>query len=89
MASAAVPLVTVDHEGGLCVTPEAVAVLGNISEHVAVVVVAGPYRSGKSFLLNCLAGEVDRKVAPVEAPEAPGATFRIGSTVNPCTRGLW
>lgn len=61
------------------VTEEALAMLGSIDEKVAVVTVAGPYRSGKSFLLNCLTAE----------PDAEEVTFCVGSTTNPCTRGLW
>ena len=36
---------------------------------------AGPYRTGKSFLLNRLLGRQDG--------------FEIGSTVQSCTKGLW
>jgi hypothetical protein len=41
--------------------------------------VAGPYRTGKSFLLNRLLGK--------QGPDSIG--FEIGSTVQSCTRGLW
>lgn len=37
--------------------------------------IAGVYRSGKSFILNQLAGYKDG--------------FNIGSTVEPCTQGIW
>jgi Guanylate-binding protein, N-terminal domain len=41
--------------------------------------VAGPYRTGKSFLLNRMLGK--------SGPDSIG--FEIGSTVQSCTRGLW
>ena len=42
---------------------------------VCVVAVAGLYRSGKSSMLNWLLGR--------------GAGFRVGPTVEACTRGIW
>ena len=44
------------------------------STPVAVLAVAGMYRTGKSFLLNQL----------VDAPR-----FRVGNTTESCTRGIW
>ena len=41
---------------------------------VAVVSVAGQYRTGKSLLLNLLSG---------------GAGFQVGPTVKACTKGIW
>ena len=84
---AAVPLVVADGDG-LRVTQQAEALLASIAEPVAVVAVAGPYRSGKSFLLNCLVDEAE----PVGAEPRPGTVppaFGVGSTTNACTRGLW
>lgn len=79
----AIPLVAVDEDGNYSVPDETVAVLAQITEPVAVVSVAGPYRSGKSFLLNCLSAD--------EAGSAKIKTskFQVGPTVNACTRGLW
>lgn len=42
---------------------------------LAVVAVAGTYRTGKSFLLNALM-------------QRPGG-FKVGGTVNACTKGIW
>ncbi len=44
---------------------------------VIIVTVCGMYRSGKSFLLNCLCGKDGNN------------SFRVGSTVNACTDGIW
>jgi hypothetical protein len=55
---------------------DTISALGAIDGPVAVVSIAGIYRSGKSFLLNCLVGD-----------DAP--LFEVGPTINACTRGLW
>lgn len=51
------PLCLVDNSDGnkLSVNPEALAVLRGITQPVVVVAIAGPYRTGKSFLMNRLA----------------------------------
>ena len=50
----------------------------NIKERVAVIAVAGKYRTGKSFLLNrILLNKKDK------------CGFGVGPTINPCTKGLW
>jgi hypothetical protein len=62
---------------GFVVTPEAANVLANCFTKIAVVVIAGPYRTGKSFLLNKLIG-CEKKQG-----------FSVGGTVNACTKGIW
>lgn len=51
--------------------------LRGIKERVAVIAVAGKYRTGKSFLLNRIL--LDKK-------DANG--FGVGPTINPCTKVL-
>lgn len=51
------------------------SILNQIQGRLAIVGVAGLYRTGKSFLLNRLLGLQEG--------------FEIGPTVNPCTKGLW
>jgi len=58
------------------VTDEAVKFLRAIQGPIAVVSVAGLYRTGKSYLLN-----------RVLLNRSNG--FGVGPTVNPCTKGLW
>lgn len=57
------------------INEEAVKMLQDIEGPVSVISIAGVYRSGKSFILNQLAGYNDG--------------FNIGSTVEPCTQGIW
>jgi hypothetical protein len=44
-------------------------------ELLGVICVAGPYRTGKSFLCNRLLGQ--------------NSGFALGATVNACTKGIW
>ena len=61
--ASAIPFVQ-HRNGSFVVEPEAVEVLSSIEGKVAVVAVVGPYRTGKSFLLNSLSqvnfGEMTR-----------------------------
>lgn len=54
---------------------DAVSVLSQIRGRLAVIGIAGLYRTGKSFLLNRLLGLQ--------------AGFELGPSVNPCTKGIW
>ncbi|RLN93015.1 hypothetical protein BBJ28_00012595 [Nothophytophthora sp. Chile5] len=76
--SAPLPFVTLTDDGSFEVAPEAVAYLQQIRGDIAVVAIAGLYRTGKSYLLNLLLGR-DR------AEEM----FDVGATVNACTKGIW
>ncbi|KAG6580239.1 Guanylate-binding protein [Phytophthora cinnamomi] len=71
-----VPLITFsEDEDQLKVNDEAVELLRRIEGHVAVVAMAGLYRTGKSSMLNWL---LDRQ-----------SGFRVGPTIERCTRGIW
>ncbi|XP_004328049.1 guanylate-binding protein 7 [Tursiops truncatus] len=59
----------------LTVNPKALKILDQISQPVVVVAIAGLYRTGKSFLMNRLAGQ--------------NHGFRLGSTVRSETKGIW
>lgn len=59
------------------VSDEARSFLSSIDEKVAVIAVAGKYRTGKSFLLNRVI--LDKR----------NTGFGVGPTINPCTKGLW
>lgn len=77
----AVPFIQIDEASGRFeVSIEAMSVLegvglGGQKKKVAVVAIAGPYRTGKSFLANRFIGRMK--------------AFTIGSTVQSCTRGIW
>uniref|UniRef100_A0A6C0BZZ7 GB1/RHD3-type G domain-containing protein n=1 Tax=viral metagenome TaxID=1070528 RepID=A0A6C0BZZ7_9ZZZZ len=73
-----IPLVVDNGSGKYECHAEGLHFLRSCSMPLAVIVVAGRYRTGKSFLLNrgILQLPVDRG-------------FTTGSTVNACTKGLW
>ncbi|XP_048670467.1 LOW QUALITY PROTEIN: guanylate-binding protein 6-like [Marmota marmota marmota] len=59
----------------LRVNQKALKILRKISQPVVVVAIVGPYRTGKSYLMNHLAGE--------------NLGFPLGSTVQSETKGIW
>ncbi|KAJ8332818.1 hypothetical protein SKAU_G00417140 [Synaphobranchus kaupii] len=74
------PLCLIENTGGnLCVNPEAVDILMGINQPVVVVAVVGLYRTGKSYLMNKLAGK--------KHGETRG--FTLGATVQSKTKGIW
>ncbi|XP_067317274.1 guanylate-binding protein 1-like [Anolis sagrei] len=62
-------------DGRLVLRDEALAVLQRIRQPVVVVAIVGLYRTGKSYLMNRLAGQ--RK------------GFSVGSTAQAKTKGIW
>ena len=69
------PFITISPSGECVVEEYAAKILSQIKGRIAVITVAGLYRTGKSFLMNRLIGMQDG--------------FEIGPTVNPCTKGIW
>ncbi|XP_006919451.1 LOW QUALITY PROTEIN: guanylate-binding protein 7 [Pteropus alecto] len=59
----------------LRVNPNALKILQENSQPVVVVAIVGPYRTGKSYLMNRLAGQ--------------NHGFPLGSTVQSKTKGIW
>ncbi|XP_053342277.1 guanylate-binding protein 1-like [Clarias gariepinus] len=72
---APVCLIGSDSEGQLCVMKEAKEILDEITQPVVVVSVVGLYRTGKSYLMNRLAGKQ--------------TGFALGSTIESKTKGIW
>ncbi len=71
-----IPFIEVDERGNFSVNTDAMAVLGEHNrKKISVISIAGPYRSGKSFLGNRFLNRMKG--------------FKIGSTVQSCTRGIW
>ncbi|KAM4697653.1 guanylate-binding protein 3-like [Rhinophrynus dorsalis] len=62
-------------DGQLLVNPEAMDILSKIRQPVVVVAIVGLYRTGKSYLLNKLAGK--------------RRGFDLGSTIQAQTKGIW
>ncbi|XP_070621057.1 guanylate-binding protein 1-like [Erythrolamprus reginae] len=60
---------------GLWASPEALQLLSEIRQPVVVVSIVGLYRTGKSYLMNKLAGK--------------NSGFGLGSTVQAKTKGIW
>jgi len=70
-----IQLLSIDPSGNFILHDEALTMIKNIKKKIAIISVAGQYRTGKSFLLNRLLGRQ--------------GGFELGSTINPCTKGLW
>ncbi|EDL12061.1 mCG145180, isoform CRA_b, partial [Mus musculus] len=62
-------------EGHLVTNQEALKILSAITQPVVVVAIVGLYRTGKSYLMNKLAGKEKG--------------FSVGSTVQSHTKGIW
>lgn len=79
MASASsmeAPICLVENENEeLRVNPKAVNILERITQPVVVVAIVGLYRTGKSYLMNRLAGQ--------------NHGFNLGTTVRSETKGIW
>ncbi|KAK1339816.1 hypothetical protein QTO34_018373 [Cnephaeus nilssonii] len=70
------PICLVENQNNqLTVNPTALEILDKISQPLVVVAIAGLYRTGKSYLMNRLAGQ--------------NHGFRLGSTVRSETKGIW
>jgi len=74
--------------GDFSTDPATLQVLAAIPEPLAVVSIAGLFRTGKSFLLNSIilhaptSGRRARKTPPPTG-------FGVGNTVQACTKGIW
>eukprot|EP01052_Picozoa_sp_SAG31_P000678 SAG31_NODE_20_length_34168_cov_33.651296_4_plen_138_part_00 len=80
--AASAPLLAVTDEAGnstYSVPQDAIDLLHKIEGPIAVIAVAGVYRTGKSFLLNCLAQNRGNSQQ----------LFEVGPTIRACTSGLW
>ncbi|KAH7488052.1 Guanylate-binding protein 1 [Phytophthora ramorum] len=83
---------------GLRVTEQGVSLLESLNEPVAIVCLAGQYRTGKSFFLNQLASHRDDlpwtnsdniAIANGHSSNGKAGGFRVGPTTESCTRGIW
>ena len=60
---------------------EALEILRNIKEEIVVVSIVGKARTGKSYLMNLLLNSNNNQLK--------NNGFKIGSSINSCTRGIW
>jgi hypothetical protein len=80
------PVCLIRQEGDkLVICDEGAAELASISTPLAVISIAGLYRTGKSFLLNKLAGRSGGGESGVSGMSG----FPVGSSTEACTRGIW
>ena len=71
-----IKLVDIKESGLFEITSEGISFLSSLkNQTIAVLSVTGPYRSGKSFLANLIMNNM--------------AGFKVGATINACTKGLW
>jgi hypothetical protein len=77
-----IPFITTesDESDTFIINEEAAEFLKSLKGDLAICVVAGLYRTGKSFLLNLLTGHTK---------ERGGDGFKVGSSVQACTKGIW
>ena len=64
-------LINNEEGGGLSVQQEALEILQQIQQPVVVVTIVGPYRSGKSYLMNRLAGKQTGEA--ISGPSTPAS----------------
>lgn len=72
----AVQLIRVSKEGQFEVTMEGLSLLRSFEGPIAVLGVAGKFRTGKSYLLNRIILQTD-------------SGFGVAPTINACTKGIW
>eukprot|EP01017_Pseudomicrothorax_dubius_P051387 TRINITY_DN9884_c0_g1_i3.p1 TRINITY_DN9884_c0_g1~~TRINITY_DN9884_c0_g1_i3.p1 ORF type:complete len:1087 (+),score=311.01 TRINITY_DN9884_c0_g1_i3:56-3316(+) len=73
----ALPFISYKEQVGFVLNPEAEAFLLKQNRKLGVISVVGKYRTGKSFLINRVLLQRQKK------------GFNVGPTINPCTKGLW
>jgi hypothetical protein len=71
----AIQLIEINDEGICKINKKAMSIIKAVKTKLGVISVVGPYRTGKSFLMNRLLDQQDG--------------FEIGPTVQSCTRGIW
>ena len=84
------PLPLLSYERGvLAVGDEAARYLSTLSVPTALVCVAGPTRTGKSFLANQLVASVGASHASGGAIESRSGAFEVRAGLYACTSGVW
>ena len=68
-------LITKDSSNNLKLENEGLKYIQSIQGNIAVCICVGPYRQGKSYLLNRILGQTN--------------SFEVGHTDEGCTKGIW
>lgn len=63
------------------INEDALNIIREIKGQVAIIMIAGPYRSGKSYLIS--------ELAKLFLNEYDESLFSVGHTDEPCTEGIW
>jgi hypothetical protein len=66
---------TLSPQGKIELNVDALTFIRSIQKNISAISIIGPYRSGKSYLLNRIAGQQKG--------------FSLGGSTNPCTQGVW
>jgi hypothetical protein len=86
----ALPLITIATDGKFNVNSTTLKKLQSTTGPLAIVSVAGLYRTGKSYLLNrLLKRQSGFKVRKFRLHFHMNLTKQVGPTINPCTRGIY
>ena len=75
--SKAIQFIKVNENGKFKITPEATEFLMSLKgKKLGIISIVGKYRTGKSFIVNRVLLNTVQK------------GFKVGPTINPCTKGL-
>ena len=75
----AIPFIKFTDDKGFEVTEEAVEFLQSLnSNKLGIVSIVGKYRTGKSYFVNKVLLQSEKNKG-----------FKVGPTINPCTKGIW
>ena len=85
------PLIQLDPRKGFSMHEDAIAYLNSIpSVEFGILSVVGRYRTGKSYLLNkLLLNSRNSSRSSKKNKSSSYSGFKVGPTINPCTKGLW
>jgi hypothetical protein len=82
MSSSCISLIKKNlHSNKLEIEEDALNIIKELKGQLAIIIIAGPYRSGKSFLIS--------QVAKFFLNKFGQNLFPVGHTDKPCTQGIW
>jgi hypothetical protein len=72
-----IQLISIDRQGQMQINKEALSILESIKTTLAVLIIVGPMRQGKSYILS----QISKK--------SNSGDFTIGNETKSCTEGFW